>query len=245
MPIPAIRHPLKFAALVAAAVLLFACTADREARGTPPADPPDAAESPRVKASPVAAVAPDPEPASSAWAIVEEAEDDGAEPDPDNGPARSAKPPRRNEPASGDGVRVFTNDDLRRYRPLVTRPSTGGEGGSDAPPEGGAAAGDADAEGTGKKGDAETSRERDERIASAQAEIARLEGEIEHLKSRIPSMRNPYLARVEPKERDKVVEDGMDNVERIEHVEERIRETQRLLEEERAKVAALQADGPG
>lgn len=250
-------------ASIAASLALFACGSDREAQGVTPenaANPEseasrtaDAANRP-AKPNPVPATtnvakAPD-GPAENPWAV---------EPQPGvqtNGTSfgsdgeiledEAPRAARKAEPLPDTAGHVFTNEDLHRYRPLKEA-----FGLDDKPSEASSAAhkndrtaGDA---GDSKKPEGEksmTPEEMQAEIDTTQAEITKAQQELEYLKSRGPSLHNPFIPRVSPNEKDTTAEEGMDNVQRLAHVDARIAETEAKINTLRQKLETLSQPPP-
>ena len=130
------------------------------------------------------------------------------------------------------GTRVFSNKDLRRYtrvkeefglgRDVVTvdlTPST---------PE------TADQAVAGM-----TTAERDQEMRETMKKINELNAEAAYLKSRIPSLHNPFLARVPLSETDATAEAGMDNAQRLDRVKERLSRVDQELDQLQRRLAEL------
>jgi len=141
-------------------------------------------------------------------------------------------------PAPPEDVLRFTNADL----PPLRREEMGAGGdGAEAP------AGDGTEKQEGEAGrtlgDAlEESRDKavKQSLAEARKEIATLDLRLEHLNSRLLSVRNPLLKRVTPANREE--EDavgGAANTERLSWVEEQIAATEKAQVEARARFQAL------
>ena len=138
------------------------------------------------------------------------------------------------EPLPGGG-HVFTNKDLQRYRPMVS--AFGLDDVRPASADDDAAANPADA--NKPAGEKLSPEEIQAQIDSTQAEIAKAEEDLKYLKSRKPSIHNPLLPRVPLTEDDTAKENGMDNVQRLEHIAGRIAETEMRLNDLRQKLDTL------
>lgn len=154
-------------------------------------------------------------------------------------PAESA--PQRETPApapEAGGSRVFSNKDLRRYtkvkeefglgRDVVTVDLTPKTPETDSQ----AVAGMTDAQ-------------RDEEMRETMKKINELNAEAAYLKSRIPSLHNPFLARVKLGEVDTMAEAGMGNAERLERVKERLSQVDSQLDHLQRRLADLNQPTPG
>jgi len=250
-------------ASIAASLALLACGGDREAQGGTPenaANPEseasraaDAANRP-AKPNPVpeaTAVAQAPAgPADDPWAVepqpVRQANGTTFGSDGEDSEDETPRAARKAEPLPGTSGHVFTNKDLHRYRPLKAA-----FGLDDKPSEkaldarkNDRAAGDAE---DPKKPEGEKSMTPEElqaEIDTTQAEITKAEQELQYLRSRGPSLHNPFLPRVSPNEKDAAAEDGMDNVQRLAHVDARIAETESKINTLRQKLETLSQTPP-
>ncbi len=241
-------------AAIAASLALFACGGDREASGvTPAAEPAETATGaggPKTAKGPVPpapapgqpAAAPNENPEASSFPIPDEtaASTFGSEePEEEAEPRKTVSA----EPLPGGG-HVFTNKDLQRYRPLKS--AFGMEDEADGtlrqpPSAGNGDRGAADPEDPNKPEDDKSlsPQEAQAQIDATQAEIAKAEEDLKYLRSRGPSLLNPFLPRVQLSEDDTANEKGMDNVQRLEHVNARISETEARINELRQKLDSL------
>lgn len=144
----------------------------------------------------------------------------------------------------GKKAHVFTNKDLNIYRPLVwnVEPSddSAGEG------EHSTAEGDAPRE-SSQEPSAEPTMTLDEwqaEVDSANQKIEDLETDISYLRSRVPSLHNPFLPRVALDPGDTDNETGMDNVQRLDHIQQRISSDQQEIGALRSQLAQLQQNKP-
>jgi len=246
------------AASLAVAVALFACSGDREAQGVTPGQTADgtasAATDPKTSPTPAQPVAKasqaEQQPADQATAA-----EDGARGETTFGTEleeseeETARPKRTQEPLETGG-HVFTNKDLHRYR--ATRIAFGMEdeatgavrtpasaGGADR-----SAADPADPNTTPDDHKTLTPEEQAAQIQETQDMIARAEADLNYLRSRPASIHNPFLPRVQPSDEDAAAESGMDNVQRLAHVESRISDTEKKIAEMRQKLEALRSTPP-
>ncbi len=242
-------------ASIAVSVFLFACgagggsdTSSESPPGTGEAAPADVAGRPPVAAGRLAAESSpgddgaDPEVierASSAPVVPPAFRVGGTprqEPAPASQPSSPPGPPRR----EAGGRRVFTNADLEEYRRAAEASSGGGAGRrrDTVDVSGGGSSGGPSAPTPGDSAPEESSDAAEE-IASTREAIARQTEDLDYLRSRIPSLHNPFLPRVQPSERDRTAEEGMDNVQRLEHVGRRIAAGEARLTDLRRKLEGL------
>lgn len=133
------------------------------------------------------------------------------------------------------GTRVFSNKDLRRYtkvkeefgldRDEVTvdlTPKTEQPDGNTTP----------------VPSDISDDK-RDEEIRETMKKINELNAEAAYLKTRIPSLHNPYLPRAKVNESDSMAEAGMDNAERLSHVQSRLSQVSSQLDQLQRRLADL------
>ena len=89
-----------------------------------------------------------------------------------------------------------------------------------------------------------TAEARAEQFEQTRREITTLNAELEYLKKRVPSLHNPFLPRAALSEADQTAEAGMDNARRLQHVNERIGDTTRRLDELQHRLAELYNSKP-
>jgi len=174
---------------------------------------------------------------SAAVEVVPEPEDDAAPAAVEQPGDGEREPAPRLEPVA-PGTHVFTNKDLGRYAKVkedfglrddvVTVDLTGARA-KQEPEE----------TTTDQAGPALTAADRDKEIAAVRAEVTRLSQEVSYLEGRIPSLHNPFLPRPRLSEADQTAESGMDNVERLNRVNERLGRAQAELAAARARLAEL------
>jgi len=135
-------------------------------------------------------------------------------------------------PSAGTS-RVFSNDDLKAYKSVKEEFGFGDD--ARRADLAGGSSGEEAGEGAADAGDRET------KIAEAGKRLEDLAAELENLDKRIPSLHNPLLPRVKPLDKDADAEAGMDNVERLAHIRQRMSEIrsemdslQRTIEELRS-----------
>jgi hypothetical protein len=217
------RRLVPLVVAVCLAVFVFACSAggdappERAAMSAPPrprprpafvvdaAVPAQPAPNPPITTGPAAQppAAPAPQPAAPSASITFGTVPEGPEPVPERLSARR-------QPLSG-GSRVFSNKDLESYRRV--KQEFGFRDNVTV----------VDLSGQQKTGPETLSPEERERQAEeTRREIERISGEVQYLKSRLPSLHNPFLPRVAPSEADASAEAGMDNAERAARVTQRI-----------------------
>ena len=237
-------------ASIAASLTLFACGSDREAQGGIP----DNAANPESESSGTAAnrqAKSNPEPAATAVAQAPDTAKDpwAVEPLPekqtttfgsdgkleDEGPRVA----RKIDPRPGTAGHVFTNKDLHRYRPLKEAFGLDDKPGAQA-----TLADQRDSEASDAENPKKPEGEKSMTPEELQAEITKAEQELEYLRSRGPSLHNPFLPRVAPNDQDTEAEKGMDNVQRLAHVDARIAETEAKIDKLRQKLEALSQPPP-
>lgn len=154
-------------------------------------------------------------------------------------------PPRKDN----NKEHVFTNKDLSRYKEVKRefgfddqKAQANAEDASDK--EQGDGEGASSGKEESEKESAEVQQQRKAQIDKANEEIRRLQQDITYLRSRIPSLHNPYLPRVQLNEKDAQTENGMDNVRRLAHIQQRIEEDEQRIGALKARLATLQKDKP-
>lgn len=149
--------------------------------------------------------------------------------------AEPVEPPRETRPAAG-GTRVFSNKDLERYRD-VKRQFGFEENKVQVDISG-------QSRGTTVVSKSEPTQdllpeEMDREIESSRAKVNALTRELDHLRKREASLHNPFLPRPEVTDEDKLAEAGMDNVERLDRVKQRIAEIEQEIHTLRNRMAEL------
>lgn len=140
-------------------------------------------------------------------------------------------------PVKAGGTHVYSNKDLARYtrvkeefglgRDTTTYDLTAKTPAAPAPATEGM-----------------TTEQREEEIRETMRKINELNAESAYLKSRIPSLHNPYLARVKPSDADGVAEAGMDNAQRLARVNERLSQVDTQLNQLQLRLAELHQAEP-
>lgn len=254
------NNALLIVASIAASFALFACSGNREASGGTPenaANPEnEAAKSATAATGPTnpnpvpapieAAQAPD-GPAADPWAVEPpQVAQTGGTTFGNDGEILEDEAPReakKAEPLPGTGGHTFTNKDLHRYRPLKAAfglDDAAAKAATDAHhKDKSGASGDAEDPNKPEGEKSMTPEELQAEIDTTQAEITKAEGDLAYLKTRGPSLHNPFLPRVTPNEKDAATEDGMDNVQRLAHVDARIAETEATINKLRQKLETL------
>jgi DNA-binding transcriptional MerR regulator len=210
------RLCLTLAAVAAFAFLLACGSAEQPASKIPvrAGRPANAGPTPSTLAS---LLPPEPvtAPASPSGAPSARAEQT-AIPAPEEPEARPSPAPAPVVDSSGS--RVFSNKDLRRYQKV--KEEFGFRDGEVTVDLSGRKPDDAQGQGAAPLSEAQ----RAEEITTTRDKIAALDSEAQYLRSRIPSLHNPFLPRVTLTEADKVTEAGMDNAQRLERVTSRLAE---------------------
>ena len=243
--VPSIQDRSRFLltiAAIAVSVLLFACAGDRrsEESADVPLRPKVSEAGVNVAAPPSVPARPEPVPHPVvANPVAAQAQPVFGTPTPvvtSEPPA--AQEPTLEEPPSAGGARVFSNKDLRRYarvkeefglgRDVVTvdlTPKQPVDGARPAEPM--------------------SDAQREEEVRDTMKKINELNAEAAYLKSRVPSLHNPFLARVPPSESDSVAEAGMDNAQRLERVQTRLSQVDAQLNQLQRRLAELHQPDPG
>lgn len=137
-----------------------------------------------------------------------------------------------------DGTRVFSNKDLRRYTKVKEEFGLGGDAITvDLTPK---------TPETGTPAAAVlTDAQRDEEMRETMKKINELNAEAVYLRSRIPALHNPFLARVKLSEADTMAEAGMGNAERLDRVNNRLSQVDSQLDHLQRRLADLNQPTPG
>ncbi|HKY32166.1 MAG TPA: hypothetical protein VJV23_06495 [Candidatus Polarisedimenticolia bacterium] len=145
-------------------------------------------------------------------------------------------PPPRLERDSG---KVFSNDDLKAYKKVKEQFGFGDNRVTvDATHRPAAVSQPKDQAG------ALTTAERDAEMSAARESLNRLSEELRYLQGRIPSLHNPFLPRAAASESDASAEAGMDNAEKLAHVNSRIAEVNQEMARHQRRLADLQLMTP-
>lgn len=233
------RRRLLLAGAILASAFLFACSGAEERSGhetTSLAAPPVAQRSgpPSAEPAPAAAAQAAPVP----WDAVTGPELKVEPSIPAGETAEPEESDRTPAPARQDvdsGPRVFSNEDLARYRSVVR----------DFGFEEGTVVVDVTKAGQSREirvtndSSGQTPGEREREVQDLQQRIQRLSDELNYLQGRIPSLHNPFLPRAALAEDDKVAEAGMDNAQRLDSVQRRIAETRQELDGLQRRMAEL------